>query len=80
MFKARGQPALGQLVDNAKHCADYLKAKLSSTEGFKLVINDFQFTNICFWYIPKKMRNQKQDQHWWNEIYKVKFIHRNFFV
>lgn len=28
-------------------------------------------TNICFWYIPPRLRNQTEDDDWWKEVSEV---------
>lgn len=73
MLKVRGLTGFEYLIDNALDMAQYLSDSLSKRDGFRLIHNQkFQYTNVCFWYIPKKMRNVKQEtEEWWNELYKV---------
>lgn len=28
----------------------------------------FDCTNICFWYIPKRMRDLEKTNEWWDEL------------
>ncbi|XP_059622527.1 cysteine sulfinic acid decarboxylase [Phlebotomus argentipes] len=71
MMKVRGIEGLGEKMDNAMEMSQYLTDQLRSRPGFRLVLDEFQYTNICFWYIPKKMRDQEETQDWWKNLYKV---------
>lgn len=71
MFKARGNNEIRSIMNNTLNCAKYFKETISIRNGFRLVIDKFEFTNICFWYIPKKMRDMEENEEWWNIIYKV---------
>ncbi|GAB0098487.1 cysteine sulfinic acid decarboxylase [Sergentomyia squamirostris] len=71
MLKVRGVNELGLKVDNAMEMSQYLTNRLKSNSTFRLVLDEFQYTNICFWYIPKSMRGQEETQEWWNTLYKV---------
>lgn len=73
MFKARGANGLSELVDNAFDCARYLTDELRNRPGFRLVIDEYQYTNISFWYIPEKLRVdvEQQSESWWASIYET---------
>ncbi|XP_052122311.1 cysteine sulfinic acid decarboxylase [Frankliniella occidentalis] len=68
MWKARGDQGLGALVDNAVACASYFQSRVRDTEGFRLVSEALDCTNVCFWYIPKRLRGQKEDEQWWGQV------------
>ncbi|XP_055643248.1 acidic amino acid decarboxylase GADL1 isoform X2 [Toxorhynchites rutilus septentrionalis] len=74
MFKARGKHGFTELVDNAFDCAQYFTRVVEKRPGFRLVLNAYQYTNVCFWYIPKSMRRvgaEEEDQSWWSTIFKI---------
>lgn len=72
MLKARGLYGFEELMDNAMEMADYLQQVLSKRNGFRLIQDEhFQYTNVCFWYIPKCMRAQNEDEQWWQQLYTV---------
>ncbi|XP_053695114.1 acidic amino acid decarboxylase GADL1 [Sabethes cyaneus] len=73
MFKARGTAGLAELVDNAFDCASYFAEEAKKRPGFRLVTDKHQYTNITFWYIPKKMRvvESLEDKTWWAKVYKI---------
>jgi sulfinoalanine decarboxylase / aspartate 1-decarboxylase len=70
MWKKRGTIGFEKLIDNAFDKAAYLTAEIQRKEGFELVIPQFEYTNVCFRYIPTwNMRPQTtRDDKWWNLI------------
>lgn len=71
MWKARGDSGFSALVDHAVFLSRVFLDKIRHRDGFKLVLEEFQCTNICFWYIPKRLRNKEESDKWWNEVYSV---------
>ncbi|CAG0907193.1 unnamed protein product, partial [Darwinula stevensoni] len=71
MWKARGDVGLEWRIDNAFQCARYMTEKLQSREGFRLVLPEFECTNVCFWYIPPAFRGKTEDEDWWEKLEKV---------
>ncbi|OQV14809.1 Acidic amino acid decarboxylase GADL1 [Hypsibius exemplaris] len=55
-WKARGKFALTAAVENAFDMAEYFANLIRDREGFHLVLPKVQCTNVCFWYIPPKLR------------------------
>ncbi|XP_053671217.1 cysteine sulfinic acid decarboxylase [Anopheles nili] len=74
MYKARGSAGLEAIVDNAFDCAHALYEQLSTRSGFRLVLEEYQYTNISFWYVPTWMRVDAREQEtveWWQRLYRV---------
>jgi sulfinoalanine decarboxylase len=71
LLKSRGTLGVEKMIDNAFTSADYFRDKISNMEGFRLVIPKFQYTNVCFWYIPKELRGLEETEEWWMKIYKI---------
>uniref|UniRef100_A0A182VX91 Cysteine sulfinic acid decarboxylase n=1 Tax=Anopheles minimus TaxID=112268 RepID=A0A182VX91_9DIPT len=74
MYKARGSDGLEALVDNAFACAHSLHEQLRNRTGFRLVLEEFQYTNISFWYVPSWMRvvgPEQETSDWWQRLYSV---------
>lgn len=42
--------------------------------GFRLVLDEFECTNVCFWFIPPSLRGQEENEEWWNKIHTVSNI------
>ncbi|EDV97375.1 cysteine sulfinic acid decarboxylase [Drosophila grimshawi] len=75
MLKARGYGNYGHLVDHAIEMSRLLEQKLlSRADRFRLVLEQHEYSNVCFWYIPKSMRVQNASEEtpeWWSRLYKV---------
>lgn len=78
MLKARGYGSYGRLLDYALDISKVFVDKLRQREsrGFRLVIDEFQYTNICFWYIPKHLRNLEETEEWKQKLYEVNIKNR----
>uniref|UniRef100_H2YJ73 Glutamate decarboxylase n=1 Tax=Ciona savignyi TaxID=51511 RepID=H2YJ73_CIOSA len=55
MMKAHGNIGLESRINKAFDNAQYLAELVKKTDGFKLVC-DPECTNVCFWYLPKRLR------------------------
>lgn len=72
MLKARGTDEFARLMDNAVAQAKYLNRIVGSRDGFRSIqTEEYQFTNVCFWYIPKSIRGQEENYEWWAKLYAV---------
>ncbi|XP_072933330.1 glutamate decarboxylase 1 [Epargyreus clarus] len=71
MWKARGDIGLNQLTDHVMKTAEFCLETVRQKPGFQLVTERLQCPNVCFWYIPKFMREKKQDGSWWELMHKV---------
>lgn len=72
MFKARGINAFENLLDNAMEMSTYLWSAIATKSQFRPIINEpFQYTNICFWYIPNGLRGLEETKKWWEKVFKV---------
>ncbi|XP_073997717.1 cysteine sulfinic acid decarboxylase isoform X1 [Rhodnius prolixus] len=71
MWKMRGDDVFGLIVDKAMEAAGYFLSMIKTRPGFKLVLPEFQFTNICFWYIPVRLRNQEENEEWWEKVHTI---------
>lgn len=77
MLKARGYGAFGHLVDYSIDISKILINKLierGEKNGFRLVLNEFQYSNICFWYIPSNLRNQVETSEWQQKLNLVNIL------
>ncbi|XP_071451165.1 cysteine sulfinic acid decarboxylase-like [Hetaerina americana] len=71
MWAARGDIGLSSLVENAVDCSRYFLKLITDRPGFKLVLPSFECTNICFWFIPPRLRHVPETQNWWADLEKV---------
>ncbi|KAL7731648.1 hypothetical protein ACLKA6_000944 [Drosophila palustris] len=74
MLKARGYGQYGHLVDHAIDMSRLLEQKLRERpDSFRLVLDKHEYSNVCFWYIPKSMRvaSSEETAEWWTRLYTV---------
>jgi len=57
IWKAKGDAGLGAETEAAFSLAEYFHARISDAPGFRHVYDGGpQCTNVCFWYIPERLR------------------------
>ncbi|XP_061727560.1 glutamate decarboxylase 2 [Cydia pomonella] len=71
MWKARGDAGLNQLADRTMQIAQFCLDTVAARPGFKLVVDQLQCPNVCFWYIPKRYRKDKENEEWWERMHKI---------
>lgn len=75
MLKVRGLTGFQEIVDHNFSVRDYFVSKLSNSPNYRLVLSEFQYTNVCFWYLPNRMLSgscpPQESLEWWAEIYKL---------
>ncbi|XP_069672798.1 acidic amino acid decarboxylase GADL1-like [Periplaneta americana] len=71
MWKARGDDGFEALINNAMDASKYFKERIQTRPGFRLVQEEFECTNICFWFIPPSLRDQEENEEWWDKIHAV---------
>lgn len=67
MWKAKGTEGLEAHIDKSFDNAKYFTDRIRARDGFKLVLDEPECTNISFWYIPPSLRG-KEDQTEFNEL------------
>merc|ERR1712127_662741 len=71
MLKARGEEHFEKAIDNAIAQAEYLDSLIQNTPGFRPAFPSMKgpnCTNVCFHYIPPRMRGKPEDANWWEEL------------
>ena len=58
VFKAKGYSTLEREINSLMALSKFTQLKIDSRPGFHLVLPSFQYFNICFWYVPKWMREK----------------------
>ncbi|XP_043497787.1 acidic amino acid decarboxylase GADL1 isoform X1 [Polistes fuscatus] len=71
MWKAHGTIGLNLSVQVAMSAAEYFRDRIKYIDGFRLVLPNYECSNICFWYIPSSMRNKSETQEWWDKLSRV---------
>ncbi|XP_070497231.1 cysteine sulfinic acid decarboxylase [Chironomus tepperi] len=70
MWRAKGTKGFEKHVDQIFEKAEYFTEIIRNREGFELIAEP-ECTNICFWYIPKKLRNLPRDDNFNQELHKI---------
>jgi sulfinoalanine decarboxylase / aspartate 1-decarboxylase len=60
IWKKRGRDGLEFLIENAFEMANFFRSEILRRENFELVVDESQYTNVCFFYVPKSMRKNKR--------------------
>ncbi|CAI9724269.1 cysteine sulfinic acid decarboxylase-like [Octopus vulgaris] len=71
MWKARGDAGMAAKMDRVMELSQYLVDQLRAQDDFRLVLPEFEYSNICFWYIPPSLENQEETEEWWQKLSKV---------
>ncbi|ESO95789.1 hypothetical protein LOTGIDRAFT_160336 [Lottia gigantea] len=71
MWKAKGSEGFEQHIDKLFDNTRYIVEKLKQREGFRMVVNEPDCTNVCFWYVPPSLRNMPEDEEFWNRLHTV---------
>lgn len=71
MWRAKGTKGFEKHVDTIFETSEYFTSLVKSREGFELV-SEPECTNVCFWYIPKKLRGlPHDDESFIQQLHKV---------
>nr|XP_039266433.1 glutamate decarboxylase 1-like isoform X1 [Styela clava] len=60
-WRAKGDEGFEKHVDKCIEMSTYMTNRIKSLEGFELVMDKPQYTNVCFWYLPPWMRTMQKD-------------------
>lgn len=71
MWKAKGTHGLEEHINHIFSMAEYITQSIKAREGFELVLENPECTNICFWYVPPSLRQMKRDSEFWDKLHKV---------
>ncbi|XP_053615889.1 acidic amino acid decarboxylase GADL1 [Plodia interpunctella] len=71
MWKGRGDAGLARLAERTLSAAEFCLDAVAARRGFRLLTAALQCPNVCFWYIPRFMRGQEEDDRWWELMHKI---------
>jgi len=57
MWRSKGMEGYRQQINKLMHLAAYFTDRIKRTEGYEMIIEQPEFLNICFWYIPPSIRH-----------------------
>ncbi|XP_063221372.1 cysteine sulfinic acid decarboxylase [Bacillus rossius redtenbacheri] len=71
MWKAKGTEGLEKHVDTALDTAAHFAARIRDRDGFKMVLDEPEFANVCFWYVPPSLRGAADQPDFSSRLHKV---------
>ncbi|KAI4470731.1 glutamate decarboxylase-related [Holotrichia oblita] len=70
-WKAKGTTGFQRHVDKSFDNANFFLENIKNRDDFKLVIEQPELTNICFWYIPPSLRGCENDPDYHQNLHKI---------
>ncbi|CDW54899.1 glutamate decarboxylase 1 [Trichuris trichiura] len=61
-WRAKGMLGYEKQVERLMGLAAYVTAKIKRTPGYEMVLIQPEFLNVCFWYVPKKLRHLEAEE------------------
>ncbi|XP_050509319.1 cysteine sulfinic acid decarboxylase [Diabrotica virgifera virgifera] len=72
MWKAKGTSGFEKHIDKVFENSKYFLECIKNREGFELLLDDPECTNVCFWYVPPSLRTlDKTDPSYKEKLHKV---------
>ncbi|PNF13607.1 Cysteine sulfinic acid decarboxylase [Cryptotermes secundus] len=71
MWKAKGTVGLEEHIDTVFDNAAYFTKQIKKREGFRMVLQEPECTNVCFWYIPPSLRGHEDQSDFSERLHKV---------
>merc|ERR1711962_744354 len=66
-WRSRGMKGFERQINRLMELTEYQVEKMKECpEKWHLITPEPECTNVSFWYIPNRLRNEKRD-HWWQE-------------
>ncbi|XP_019623555.1 PREDICTED: glutamate decarboxylase 1-like isoform X2 [Branchiostoma belcheri] len=57
MWRAKATVGFEAQINKCFDLAHYMTDKLKAREGFEMVVDEPELTNVCFWYLPPSIRD-----------------------
>merc|ERR1712241_32334 len=74
-WRSRGMKGFERQIDRLMELTQYQVAKMKAMpEKFHLITPEPECTNVSFWYVPKRLRDEKKDHYWEDELGKCTSI------
>jgi len=74
-WRSRGMKGFERQINRLMELTQYQVAKMKAMpEKFHLITPEPECTNVSFWYVPKRLRDEKKDHYWEDELGKCTSI------
>lgn len=71
MWKAKGTNGLVKHIEKVFENAATFVELIRNRPGFEMVHPSPECTNICFWYIPKSLRDAKAEENYEERLHRI---------
>ncbi len=71
MWRAKGTSGLEKHIDTLFENAEFFTETIKQRDGFEMMMENPECTNICFWYIPPSLRNHERNAEFISKLHKV---------
>lgn len=71
MWRAKGTAGFENHINTIFENSEYFTKQIKNRDGFEMVIDEPECTNICFWYVPPSLRKCERDQKFIERLHKV---------
>ena len=68
------KPKKRHILKPAANTVPQVRKMKEQPEKFHLIVPEPECTNVSFWYIPKRLRDEKRDHYWEDELGKCTAI------
>nr|WDE40210.1 glutamate decarboxylase-like protein [Schizocardium californicum] len=71
MWRGKGAVGLEKQINGVYDHAKYFYEKIKDREGFEMVLDEPEFTNVCFWYIPPSLRTMTDTREQMRRLHRI---------
>ncbi|CAG0880981.1 unnamed protein product [Cyprideis torosa] len=72
MWRSKGMEGYAKQMDHLMEMSEYLVEQMKARpDMFHLIYPKPQCVNVCFWYVPKRLRGQPKTREWMEELGKI---------
>ncbi|CAG0903366.1 unnamed protein product [Darwinula stevensoni] len=72
MWRGKGMDGYNNQMNHLMGMMEYqVKRMKEEGEKFHLLIDPPECVNVCFWYVPERLRGKAKDKHWQEELGKI---------
>jgi glutamate decarboxylase len=73
LWRAKGMDGFDAHINHLMEMSEYLVAELKKRpDKFELLWPEPECVNVCFWYVPKRLRGKPKDKAWRAALGKVR--------
>ncbi|XP_070535932.1 glutamate decarboxylase 1-like [Ptychodera flava] len=71
MWRGKGNSGLEMQINTVYDLAKYFYEKIKDREDFEMVLDEPEFMNVCFWYIPPSLQKMTDEREKMRRLHRV---------